>query len=317
MPLKVIIGDLLTCRTDAIVIPLVPFSGPSSKYSRMTYEQAGCEELLLARQALPKMNDGECGMTEGFGLFADYVFHARVPEWFGGLEQEHRPLSKCYCNALRIAAGNGIQSIAFPLLGVGTNRVPPRTAFIIARDALNGYIHAHDLALTAYLVIHPSVIEEVEDLCDHISCTQEVSETTSPNPEIPPLEKFKTYINRIDNASKIAKLMGCSTSTVTRIRNHEYKGVPQKSTILQLAIALGLTKAERYEFVNCVHPPYPFDERDEVLEQLLAQGYKKLTDIDIELEKRNPEWVLIHKSKGDILPNSERKITKKEQERNP
>lgn len=316
MPFEIVLGDLLNQNTEAIVIPLVPYSGPSSKYSKITYERAGYDELLQARKALPIMVDGECGMTKGYGLTSNYVFHARVAEWFGGGEGERKKLTHCFTNALRIAAQNDIKSISFPLLGVGSNRVPPKEAYVIARDAICGYIRAHDLTLNAYLVIHPSTYPDIKELCDENSVKTEDSEVALSKREVSPQEKFHAYLERIENESQIARLIGCSSSTVNRIRNKRHQRAPHKSTVIMLAIALGLSKEERLEFVNCVYPPYPFDERDRLIEQLLEQGYKQITDLNIEIEKKNPQWILAHKSKGDTLPKTNKKKNKKEYEFN-
>lgn len=312
MPFEIVLGDLLNQNTEAIVIPLVPYSGPSSKYSKITYERAGYDALLQARRALPIMVDGECGMTKGFGLFSDYVFHARVSEWFGGGEGERKTLTHCFTNALRIAAQNNIKSIAFPLLGLGSNRVPPKEAYVIARDAISGYIRAHDLTLNAYLVIHPSIYPDIKELCDELSVKTEGLEVALSKREVSPQEKFHAYLERIENESRIAELMDCSPSTVNRIRNKRYQRAPHKSTVIMLAIALGLSKEERHDFVNCVYSPYPFDERDELIEQLLEQGYTNINKLNVELEKKNPEWILVHKSKGDVIPDLDIKKNKKE-----
>ncbi len=316
MPFEIVLGDLLDQNTEAIVIPLVPYSGPSSKYSKITYERAGYDALLQARKALPIMVDGECGMTKGFGLTSNYVFHARVSEWFGGGEGERKTLTHCFINALRIAAQNDIKSISFPLLGVGSNRVPPKEAYVIARDAICGYIRAHDLTLNAYLVIHPSIYPDIKQLCDEILVKTEDSEVALSKQEVSPQEKFHSYLERIENESQIAKLMDCSASTVNRIRNKRYQRGPHKSTVIMLAIALGLSKKERLEFVNCVYPPYPFDERDKLIEQLLEQGYTTIKELNEEIEEKNPEWILVHKSKEDTLPKTNKKKNKKEDEFN-
>ena len=316
MPFEIVYGDLLDQNTEAIVIPLVPYSGPSSKYSKIAYERAGHDALLQARRILPIMVDGECGMTEGFGLFANYVFHARVSEWFGGGEGERKTLTHCFTNALRIAAQNDIKSISFPLLGVGSNRVPPKEAYVIARDAICGYIRAHDLTLNAYLVIHPSIYPDIKELCDEVSVKPEIFEDTLSKRDVSPQEKFHAYLERIENESQIAELMSCSASTVNRIRKYQYKRAPHKSTVIMLAIAIGLSKKERHDFINCIYSPYPFNEQDELIEQLLEQGYTNINKLNIELEKKNPEWILTHKSKGDVLPKMDKRKNKKQYELN-
>ncbi len=313
MQFEIIIGDLLEQNTQAIAIPLVPYSGPSSKYSRMTYERAGWDELLQARRELPKMSDGGCGVTKGFGLIAENVFHARVPEWFGGLEQEHRPLSRCYCNALRIAAENGIQSIAFPLLGVGTNRVPPEKAYTIAKDAISGYLRAHDLTLTVYLVIHPSVIEL-------LSPTQKTDFTDMPNQSencyriwehrreeeflqagVQKYDEDKYYRDRIKSyfdkylkmpKSALAEMVHCHKSTVSRFIQGETRKTA-KATVIAMAVCLGLSDEERYDFIRSADHAYPVTQQDYLIEKLIISGHRTLPELNDALDQVNPDMILV------------------------
>lgn len=301
MKFKIVIGDLLEQDAEAIVIPAVPHSGPTSRHGRAIYQAAGYDELLQARREFGRLSDGEAAITSGFALNAKYVIHVYTPEWFGGISGEPKYLTRCYCNALKSAAKAGIKSVAFPLLGTGTNRVPPAIALRIAEDAINGYIMAHLLNVAAYLVIHPSIKKELSAL---LSDTFDSGGTMAQlNPccmqERTASDRFYAYIKRISHPSRLAEAIGCSPSTITRILNREGKSVPHKITVLLIAIGLGLSKEERHDFLNSVYAPYPFDARDRRLEELLEMGYTNIAMINSLLAEDDPDWILMHRSKGD------------------
>lgn len=324
MPLEIIIGDLLEQNTEAITIPLVPHTGPSSKYSRITYERAGCEALMKARLTLPRTPDGVCGITEGFGLNADYVFHARVPEWFGGGEGERRSLTHCYCDALKKAAAQNIGSIAFPLLGVGSNRVPPEEAYTIAKDAISGYLRAHDLTISVSLVVHPTVT-------DLLSETQKADFAEMPNQsenryriwehrreeeflkagvkkceeDLYYQKRIKAYFDKYLKISKssLADTVHCHRSTVSRFAKGDIRRTA-KATVIAMAVCLELSDEERYDFIRSADHAYPVTAQDYLIENLIASGHRTLSALNEALYDVNPKMVLVEekddKHRSDI-----------------
>ncbi|MBQ2264905.1 MAG: macro domain-containing protein [Oscillospiraceae bacterium] len=298
MAAETITGDLMQQNTEAIVIPVVPFSGPSSKFTRTVYEAAGYDELLEARRAFGHLHDGEAAVTSGFGLRQKHVIHVYTPEWFGGISGEPKYLTRCYCNALKAAVRQGIRSVAFPLLGTGTNRVPLQIALRIAEDALRGYIRAHSLDIRAVLVIHPATAKALPELhADSFAAFAEMSSIQ----ESAAYERFHAYLRRIECPSRFAESIGCSPSTITRILNRKGKSVPHKITVLLIALGLGLTREERLDFMNSVYAPYPHDARDRRLEELLEEGHTNITLINSLLAEDDPDWILMHKPKGEQM----------------
>ncbi|MGN0591697.1 MAG: macro domain-containing protein [Ruminococcus sp.] len=320
MPFQIIIGDIAKQNVDAIVIPAAPRSGPSSKYAKAIYQAAGYDELLTARRAFGHLSDGEAGITPGFHLPAKHVIHVYTPEWFGGISGEPKYLTRCYCNALKAARTIHAESIAFPLLGVGTNRVPLDIARKIAVDTIYGYLRAHALAISAYLVIHPTIVREYtewnadrynmfgQDLLAENHTEQTVQnapcECAGNDRQTFRYARFLERIKKHKNPTELARSIDCAPSTINRIINHTGKKSPHKTTVLALAVGLGLSAEERYDFVNCAGHTYPFDDRDYKLEELLEQGYTKIRDINVLLEKAHPGWGLLHKSKGDKIDES-------------
>jgi O-acetyl-ADP-ribose deacetylase len=70
-------------------------------------------------------------------LPASYVIHTVAPVWSGrDDEQEKQIFSACYSSALKLADENEIVSIAFPAIGTGAYRWPPRPAAELALHAV-------------------------------------------------------------------------------------------------------------------------------------------------------------------------------------
>jgi O-acetyl-ADP-ribose deacetylase (regulator of RNase III) len=77
-------------------------------------------------------------ITPGFGLKARFVIHAVGPRWRGGGHGEADLLERCYRNTLRVAASNGIRSLAIPSISTGIYRFPLEAAAAIAMQVLRG-----------------------------------------------------------------------------------------------------------------------------------------------------------------------------------
>lgn len=98
--------------------------------------RAAGPELLVECRALGGCPTGEARITEGYRLPAKYVIHTVGPVWAGGGRGEDDLLESCYRNALALARGNGVRSIAFPAISTGVYRFPPDRAARIAVTAV-------------------------------------------------------------------------------------------------------------------------------------------------------------------------------------
>jgi O-acetyl-ADP-ribose deacetylase (regulator of RNase III) len=67
--------------------------------------------------------------------------HAVGPVWEGGSSGEDEALASCYRTAMRLAAGAGLRSIAFPAISTGVYGFPiERATRIAVREVAAGFV---------------------------------------------------------------------------------------------------------------------------------------------------------------------------------
>jgi len=88
---------------------------------------------------------GEAVITTGGNLPARYVIHTVGPVWRGGGQGEAETLRACYRNALRLAAENGLQSVAFPAISTGVYGYPESLAAPVAAGTVQEFLAANAL----------------------------------------------------------------------------------------------------------------------------------------------------------------------------
>lgn len=137
--LELIQGDITKAQVDAIVnaanSALVGGGGVDGAIRRAggdAIEQA-CAEIRLREGGCPT---GKAVITPGGNLHAKYVIHTVGPVWEGGDSGEAELLASCYQESLRLAAENGIQSIAFPSISTGIYGYPTEKAAVVALTAV-------------------------------------------------------------------------------------------------------------------------------------------------------------------------------------
>lgn len=139
--IRIIQADLTTLRVDAIVNAANETLLGGGGVDGAIHRAAG-PGLLRACRALPEARPGvrcptgEARITPGFALPARFVIHSVGPVWRGGDEGEPAALAACYRNTLRVAAGNGVASIAFPAISCGVYGYPSGPAAKIALDEI-------------------------------------------------------------------------------------------------------------------------------------------------------------------------------------
>lgn len=91
-------------------------------------------------------------------------------------------------------------------------------------------------------------------------------------------------IDRKFTNNSLAEKIGCSTSTLTRLRNGE-TGRPRKRLVLQIGAALGLSAEDFTRFVNAAGYHFPASRTDAVILDCLERGIADYDQIMTEAAK--------------------------------
>jgi O-acetyl-ADP-ribose deacetylase (regulator of RNase III) len=136
-------GDITKLQVDAIVnaanSSLMGGGGVDGAIHRAGGKQI-LEECIQIVNRQGGCKTGEAVITTGGNLPAKYVIHTVGPVWSGGKRNEEHLLANCYSNSLKIAANNGVKSIAFPNISTGVYRFPKEQAAEIAVKTVDAFL---------------------------------------------------------------------------------------------------------------------------------------------------------------------------------
>ena len=150
MAFQIVRNDITPMRVAAIVNTANPRPVVGSGTDAAIHATAG-PKLLEARKAIGRIRPGTAAITPGYDLEANYVIHTVGPAWRGGIFGEAKTLRSCYESALALAAENGCESVAFPLISTGNYGFPVEKAMQIAVSACSEFLLEHEMEI--YLVV--------------------------------------------------------------------------------------------------------------------------------------------------------------------
>ena len=161
MPLTFLRADITTLSCDVVVNAANTKLLPGGGVCGAIFKAAGFLPLALACRKIGSCAVGSAVMTKGFKLKAKAIIHTVGPVYGKDPANQDRLLGDCYRNSLRLAAENGFESIAFPLISSGIYGYPKDKALNIATNAIKGFLQKSETDMQVFLVVYDKASFEI------------------------------------------------------------------------------------------------------------------------------------------------------------
>jgi len=148
--IQVILGDITRQEVDAIVNAANESLLGGGGVDGAIHSAAGRELDLACRKIHDEKGGcktGDAVITTGGNLPAKFVIHTVGPIWRSGKQREAELLSSAYLSSLRLAAENGIKTIAFPNISTGIFGFPKEQASKIAVSTVADFLNSNKTSI--------------------------------------------------------------------------------------------------------------------------------------------------------------------------
>lgn len=158
--MHLIMGDITTMATDAIVNAANSDLKPCPGISSAVFAAADSEKLLVACRKIGRCDIGKAVVTPSFGLPCKYIIHVAGIGWYSGRHNDKMLFADCYRCALQKACTYNCKSIAIPLMFSGDFHIPRTEALKIVGDVIKNFEKYHP-QLEIYLVLYKQNIYDM------------------------------------------------------------------------------------------------------------------------------------------------------------
>jgi len=154
--LSIIQGDITRQATDAIVNAANSGLMGGGGVDGAIHRAGGpailkeCQRIISRQGRLPT---GQAVITTGGNLRARFVIHTVGPVWRGGDKGEPELLARAYRESLKLAAENGLSSIAFPSISTGVYGYPVAAAARVATSTVASFLREKETTIKEVVLV--------------------------------------------------------------------------------------------------------------------------------------------------------------------
>lgn len=318
MPFTIVRQDITKMEIDAIVNAANTKLKMGGGVCGAIFKAAGTKELQAACKKLSPIQTGEAVITSGFALSAKCIIHTAGPVYRNGKHGEENLLRACYINSLTVAAENGCESIAFPLISSGIFGYPKADALQIATQAIQDYLAEHDMEiyLTVFdkdaFIISEKLLGSMKSYIDehyvdehlhyrmrrrlNVERSAVYEEETLLLPHLEAAKGLDALIENLDEPFSQALLRLIDAKDKTDVQVYKRANMdrrlfskirsgkaymPSKRTVIALAIALELTLDETEDFLNRAGYALSHSQKfDVIVEYFIINGKYDIFEIN-------------------------------------
>jgi len=143
-------GNICTFNGDAIVNAANSSLSPGGGVCGAIFDAAGYKELNNECKKIGGCKTGGAVITKGLNLPSRFIIHAVGPQ-YGVDNSPKQLLAEAYRNSLKVAAQNGVRTIAFPSISTGIFGFPKEIAAPIAlKEMVENGSHFDDIYVYCY-----------------------------------------------------------------------------------------------------------------------------------------------------------------------